>query len=116
MTNKKAIVNGYLEDISNSYRNLFDEVKPEIKKYGTEGISVLRNNSPFSCYLLSGTANNKVCSLLYIDKVRSKETVYFTSFEGHVVAENGFKCDKWVNIDAMHMEDVLSLVDRIYFD
>lgn len=34
MTNKKAIVNGYLEDISNSYRNLFDEVKPEIKNYG----------------------------------------------------------------------------------
>lgn len=116
MTNKKAIVNGYLEDISNSYRNLFDEVKPEIKKYGTEGVSVLRNNNPFSCYLLSGTANNKVCSLLYIDKVRVNETQYFTSMEGHVVVENGKKCDKWVNIDSMHMEDVLTLCDRMYFD
>lgn len=116
MTNKKAIINGYIDDISNNFRDLFDEVKSGVKKYSTEGISVLRNNNPFSFYLLRGTANNKTCSLLYIDKVRVVETDYFTSMEGHVVVENGEKCDKWVNIDAMHMEDVLSLVDRIHFD
>lgn len=116
MTNHQAIIKGYLDDISNYYRECFEEVKTEIKKYGQEGVSVLYNNNPFKFYLLQGTAINKTCSLLYIDKVRSKETDYFTSFEGHVVAENGIKCDKWVNIDAMHMEDVLSLVDRIYFD
>ena len=116
MTNKKAIVNGYLEDISNSYRGLFDEVKSEIEKYGTEGISVLKNNNPFSFYLFRGTAINKTHSLLYIDKVRVKNTQYFTSMEGHVVVENGEKCDKWVNIDSMYMEDVLTLCDRMYFD
>lgn len=44
------------------------------------------------------------------------ETQYFTYMEGHVVVENGKKCDKWVNIDEMHMEDVLTLCDRMYFD
>ena len=116
MTNKQAIIKGYLDDISNNYRECFEEVKSEIEKYGQEGVSVLNNNNPFRCYLLQGTAINKTCSLLYIDKVRTAKTDYFTSFEGHVVVENGQKCDKWVNIDSMHMEDVLSLVDRIYFD
>ena len=116
MTNYQAIIKGNLEDISNSYRDLFDEVKPEIEKYGQEGISVLRNNNPFRFYLLQGSAINKTCSLLYIDKVRVNKTQYFTSMEGHVVVENGKKCDKWVNVDAMHMEDVLEVCDRMYFD
>lgn len=116
MNNKKAIINGYLEDISNSYRDLIDEIKPDIEKYGTEGISVLHNNNPFRFYLLQGSAINKTCSLLYIDKVRVAKTDYFTSMEGHVVVENGEKCDKWVDIDTMHMEDVVSLCDRMYFD
>lgn len=116
MTNKKAIINGYLENISNNYRDLIDEIKPDIEKYGTEGISVLRNNNPFIFYLLQVSAINKTCSLLYIDKVRVAKTDYFTSMEGHVVVENGEKCDKWVNIDSMNMVDVLILCDRMYFD
>lgn len=114
MTNKKAIINGYRDDISNYYRDLVDEVKTDIEKYGTEGVSVLLHNFPFRCYLLQGSAINKTCSLVYIDKVRVNKTQYFTSMEGHVVVENGKECDKWVNIDAMHMEDVLSIVDRIF--
>lgn len=116
MTNKKSIINGYIDDISNLYVNFFDEVKRNIEEYGTEGVSVLSNNNPFRCYLLQGTATNKTCSLVYIDKVRVKKTDYFTSIEGHVLVENGKECDKWLNIDAMHMEDVLSLVDSIHFD
>lgn len=116
MNNKKTITKGYIDDIFNLYGNFFDEVKRNIEEYGTEGVSVLSNNNPFRCYLLQGTATNKTCSLVYIDKVRVNKTDYFTSIEGHVVVENGKECDKWLNIDAMHMEDVLTLVDRIYFD
>lgn len=116
MTNYQAIIKGNLDDISNFYRECFDKVKSEIEKYGQEGISVLHNNNPFRFYLLQGSAINKTCSLLYIDKVRVNKTQYFTSMEGHVVVENGQKCDKWVNVDSMHMEDVLTLCDRMYFD
>lgn len=30
MTNKQAIIKGYLDDISNNYRECFEEVKSEI--------------------------------------------------------------------------------------
>ena len=97
MTYENEIINGYIDDISNLYREFFDEVKRNLERYGTEGISVLRNNDPFRCYLLKGTAINK-------------------TFEGHVIVENGEKCDKWFNLDAMHMEDVLTLCYRLNFN
>lgn len=116
MTYENEIINGYIDDISNLYREFFDEVKRNLEKYGTEGISVLRNNDPFRCYLLKGTAINKTCSVVFINTVRVTKTDYYTSFEGHVIVENGERCDKWFNLDAMHMEDVLTLCGRMNFN
>lgn len=46
MTYENEIINGYIDDISNLYREFFDEVKRNLERYGTEGISVLENNNP----------------------------------------------------------------------
>ena len=82
------------------------EMEGDLLAVTSEGVCKISNSS----YL------NKTCSVVSIDTVRVTKTDYYTSFEGHVIVENGEKCDKWFNLDAMHKEDVLTLCYRLNFN
>ena len=115
MKDVENIINGHMNDVFHRYGKLVLEVENELKKYGEEGISVLRNNTPFLYRHIPLNNPNKSYTINEADKVRIVCGEFFNFIEVHVISINGEKADKWSEVTNMSMDDTLLLIVRTLY-